>query len=128
VLLLADVASAGSPAVEGAVEDSVRAFFERFPVVRAGDRRAGPFVSGDVDGLSDDSSELLPADGCSLPSVSSWSGSAVAGQASGLSVSDQAPVTPAMDGPSWRVIFGISCPSSTWTVDRQCGQHGAPTE
>ncbi|MEU3527563.1 hypothetical protein AB0E62_27455 [Streptomyces sp. NPDC038707] len=54
-------------------------------------------VSDEVDGFSDDVSELLPADRCSPSSASADS-------------------TPAMVAPPWRVIFGMLSSTSTGTL------------
>ncbi|MCG0065031.1 hypothetical protein L0F81_17300 [Streptomyces tricolor] len=94
---VADVPAAGPPSVVRAVEPlAVRAFPERFPVVRAGDRSGFSLGSGFFDGVSDDVEVLAPADTSSPPSTSAAS--------------------PATLAPPWRVIFGMLSSTSTGTL------------
>jgi len=74
---VADVGAVGAPSVPSAVELPVWAFAERFPVVRAGDRRSGVLVLVEGDCFGDDVSELLPGDDASS-GVSLVSGSSAA--------------------------------------------------
>jgi hypothetical protein len=64
---------------------------ERLAVFRAGFRGTLAFVSDLLDDFSGDVSELIPADGCSLPSAAGACGSAACRSLA----------------PPWRVIFGM---------------------
>jgi hypothetical protein len=90
---------------------------ERLAVLRARFGVSASLVSDSLDGFSGDVSELLEADGSSLPSVvDSSSARSGSGQTSGsLALPHEPPTTvaPAMVGPPWRVIFGDMAPSSS---------------
>jgi len=63
--------AAGPPPVPRAEEAlAVAAFFERLPVVRAGDGLSLLLVPGELGSFSEDVDELVPADTSSPPSAS----------------------------------------------------------
>jgi hypothetical protein len=96
---LSEVGAVGPPAVPRAVEEPVRAFPERLPVLGAGFTVALSLVSGEVAAFLEDVDEVVPSasgvgDDCSPPSSSKVASLA----------------------PPWTVVFGMSCPSSTCSV------------